>query len=219
MLVPVTHHAVPRRWHCALGIALAAGMGVLSPGVAPAAEAEPQVSAWTVVTRAVSAGSSDEAESDPQGYKVYSAFTLEAAVRRRLARRVALELTLRTESREVDRFTGAPEATRLGSVELLPVSLLLQYRRPAGSLRPYLGLGANLTVCWEKSGALDSSELSPSLAPAVQLGLDAGASQRAFFNVDVRWNPMRTNLTSDGVRVARLKVDGLALGLGVGLRF
>jgi len=189
-------------------------------GAAFAADPPDTRSPWSLVTRVLATGSSDEAESDPAGYKAFSAFTLEAAVRRDLASRVGIELSVRTESRELDFFaTPGAEATRLGSLELLPVNLTLQYRLAEGQWRPYVGAGLNVTVCWEKSGAVDSSDLSPSLAPALQLGMDIGTSSRASVNLDLRWNPLRTDLELDGARLARLKLDAATLGIGLAFRF
>lgn len=70
-----------------------------------------------------------------------------------------------------------------------------------------------------KAGALDSTELSPSLAPVVQLGADVRLAPRVVLNVDLKWTPWRTDLEADGVAVAHLQVDPLALGIGVGFRF
>jgi len=175
---------------------------------------------WTFTTHLVLTGSSDEAESDPEGYKVYSAIALDVAVQRRLGSRLAFEVSLRTESREVTVRGPDGEEAPLGSVEALPLSLLIQYRpRAGGSFRPYIGGGLNLTVVWEKAGALDSTDLSPSVSPAVQLGTDVRLSPRVFLNVDMKWNPWRTDLELEGKTLARLRIDPLALGVGVGFRF
>lgn len=173
---------------------------------------------WTFTSRIVATGSSDE--SDPPGYKVFSAITLEAGLRRTLSRLLAAELTVRTESREVDSLFPAGEDRRLGSLELLPLNLLLQLRLPThGSVHPYAGAGVNLTVAWEKSGALDSTDMAGSVGPAVQLGADFDLSSRALLNVELTWNRLRADLENGGVRLTRLKMDPLALGFGVGFRF
>jgi outer membrane protein len=86
------------------------------------------------------------------------------------------------------------------------------------TVRPYVGAGVNLTLCWEKSGALDDTQLSPSVSPAVQLGLDVALSRLLALNVDVRWNLLRTDGMERGARLARLEIDPLTLGLGVAIR-
>jgi outer membrane protein len=184
----------------------------LAPGLA---RAQSSTSPWTFATRAVMTGSSDPDRSDPKGYEFYSAFAIEAAVQRRLGSRFALETSLRTESREVT-FQDAPA----GSIEVLPVNVILQYRPPIGDrVRPYVGAGLNLSVVWEKAGALDSTDLAPSIAPAVQLGVDVRLTPRLFLNLDVRWHPWRTDVEADGETLARLQIDPLALGAGIGFRF
>jgi outer membrane protein W len=174
---------------------------------------------FIVRTRVVLSGSSDH--SEPDGYKVYSGVALEAGLDWAFHRLLALELTARTESREIDVATDvAGEDMRLGSVELLPVHLMLQVR-PAWwrAVHPYAGAGVNLTVAWEKSGALDSTELSPSVGPAVQLGSDFDLGSTLLFNLDLRWNLYRTDISNDGTRMARLTVDPISIALGVGARF
>jgi outer membrane protein len=165
-------------------------------------------------------GSSDETKSDPEGYKVYSAFTLDAAVQRRLGSRFAVEVSIRTESREVSLTSGSGEEAPIGSVEALPMTVLLQYRPTIGDrVRPYVGAGLNLTAVWEKAGALDSTDLSLSFVPAVQIGADVRLSPRVFLNLDLKWNPWRTDIDAEGSQIAHLQIDPLALAVGVGFRF
>lgn len=174
---------------------------------------------WTIRTRAVMSGSSDH--SEPDGYTVYSGIALEGAVGWAFHRIFALELAARTESREIDQATGPDsEDMRLGSVELLPVSLFVQVR-PAwwSRVHPYAGAGLNLTVAWEKSGMLDSTDLSPWVGPAIDLGADVDVASALFLNLDLRWNAYRTDVESEGRRMVRLQIDPISLGLGVGARF
>ena len=63
--------------------------------------------AWSFTTRVLATGSSDH--SEPDGFMVYSAFTLEAALRHTLSRSFAAELSIRTESREVDSLVTTGE--------------------------------------------------------------------------------------------------------------
>lgn len=173
---------------------------------------------WTFRARAVLTGNS--AESEPAGYDMYSGIALEVGLARRLARLLSLELDLRTESREVDYSVEGAERERLGSLELLPVSLFLQFR-PAGSgrLHPYAGGGVTFTTAWEKSGVLDSMDVKPHLGPAVDLGLDFDLSPTALLNFAVRWNGLTTDIENDGVRYTSITVNPITLGVGVGFRF
>lgn len=175
--------------------------------------------AWIFTTRLALSG--DSHESEPPDRQIYSGVALETAISRRLGRGLAAELTLRSESREVDILApDGGEATRLGSVELLPLTLALLYR-PAGdgSIHPYAGAGLNLTVCWEKSGALDSSDLTPALDPAIQAGVDFDLARSVLFNLGVRWNTYTADIETGGARVAEVAIDPLTFGCGVGFRF
>jgi outer membrane protein len=175
-------------------------------------------SGFTFRTRVVAAGSSDH--SDPPGYTVYSAFAVEAGFNWAPHPLFAVEIDARTESREVD--VASPiggEDVRLGSIELLPLNLLAQYRPlPGGALHPYVGAGVNLTTAWEKSGALDSTRITTGIGPAVQLGLDIDLSSSVLLNLDARWNLYRPKLENAGQHVATLKVDPISLGIGLGFR-
>ena len=173
---------------------------------------------WTFHTRAQISGQSHH--SDPAGYTVYSGIALGAALTGQVSRVVALELGVRTESREVDQATGTGPDLRLGSLEMVPITALVQWRPATGGrLHPYAGAGACLTLGWEKSGALDNLDVSPSFAPALQLGADWSLSERLVLNVDSKWNGLTTELSSGGNRLARIQIDPLTLGLGIGFRF
>ena len=203
------------RW---IGVVTAGALVGAAPTTLAAQDRASAGPAWTFTTRLLATGSSDE--SEPAGYKVFSAVTLEASLRRSFSRVVGAELTVRTESREVDSLVPTGEDRRLGSLELLPMSLLLQFRVPSGGkVHPYAGAGVNLTVAWEKSGALDSVDMPGSVGPAVQVGADWELSPRALVNLDLRWNTLRAKLENGGARLARLKVDPVSLGVGVGFRF
>jgi outer membrane protein len=204
-----------RQW---IGVVVVGFFGGIGPTLGAAQDRTSDSSSWTFVTRLVATGSSDE--SEPAGYKIYSAFTLEASLRRTFGRVVGAELTLRTESREVDSLVPAGEARRLGSLELLPASLLLHFRLPTGGkVHPYAGGGVNLTVAWEKSGALDSTDMAASVGPAVQVGTDWELSSRALLNLDLRWNKLTADLANGGTPLTKLKVDPVSIGVGVGFRF
>ena len=81
-----------------------------------------------------------------------------------------------------------------------------------GRVRPYAGVGANLTVFYEKSGALDSTDLTPGVGVALQFGTDIVLSRSAVFNLDVRWNQLETDLETSGSRIARLSINPMTIG-------
>ena len=174
---------------------------------------------WRFLTRFALSGTSDD--SDPAGITVYSGLSLEAALRRELGRGFAAELGMRSESREVDRDTGGGKPDPLGSLEVLPLTLLAQYRPALGDrFRPYAGAGVSLTTVWEKSGFLDTYDVDPHIGPVLQLGLDVAIGARAVLNADVRWNAYTARIVQEsGEEFAEVRIDPLTLGLGLGIAF
>lgn len=181
------------------------------------AQTPSQPRTWMLRTRAFITGGSHT--SNPARFKAYSGLGLEAAIDRVLSPAITISLVIRAESREIDSLAAAGPDSRLGSVELLPISLFAQYRPLRGSLQPYLGLGGNLTVAWEKTGRLDSLQVKPSLGAAIQAGVDVPIASRGVLNLDARWNTHRLQVDADDGRLFRLKIDPLTLALGVGLWF
>jgi outer membrane protein len=174
--------------------------------------------AWGFRTRVQASGSA--VGSEPVGYRVYSGITLGAALSRDLGRHFGVELAAATESREVNQAQIDGADLRLGSIELLPVNLLLQVRPGVGGrAHPYAGAGINLTVAWEKSGALDSQDVAPSIGPALQVGTDIDLAPSVLLNLDVRWNVLRTDIGPAGSGIATLKIDPMTFGVGLGFRF
>ncbi len=175
---------------------------------------------WMLRVRATLSGTSYG--SEPSGYKIYSGVALEAALTRRLGAMAALELSARTESREVTGPDVPGADSRLGSLELLPVTLLARWvprgRSPA-ALQPYVGAGAALTATWEKTGALDSTDVPARLAPALGVGADYALSPRTVLNLDVKWNALTARITHFRTPDPRVRIDPLTLGVGLGVRF
>jgi outer membrane protein W len=173
---------------------------------------------WWFHTRAIISG--DSHESAPANYKAYSGIAIEAALRRVLGARVAAELSLHTESREIDHLNPGAPADRLGSLEMLPATLVLLYRFwTGGSFHPYAGAGVTLTLTWEKSGVLDSLDVPAHFGPAVQLGFDKDLGRTVLFNFDLRWNTLQTDIENHGAQLAQIKIDPITLGAGIGFRF
>jgi len=172
---------------------------------------------WTIRSRALLVGAN--AESDPVGLDVYSAFTIEVDVSRRFGRHFAAELILTSASHEVTSTIDGMEVP-LGSVELLPPTLLAQYHfLPDARVHPYVGAGVNCSIFYEKSGALDSLDLATKVAPAAQAGMDVDLSDRMVLNLDAKWIWLETTVEDQGVTLAKLTIDPFILGVGVGFRF
>lgn len=191
---------------------------LLAPAIAGAQGGVPEGAAWAFRTRAVMTGVSDS--SEPEGYKVYSGFGIEANVTRTLTPLLALSWTVATVSREVELTTPSGTKVNLGSIELLPVDVLVQFHlRRGGRFHPYLGAGIDVTPFFEKSGALDSTDLTVGVGPVFEAGFDYDLSPRMVFNVDFRTARMKTDLQADGARVATLALHPSTFGAGVGFRF
>jgi outer membrane protein W len=195
---------------------LAVAASILPAGAI--AQASDDVGPWSSFVRGTISGTSYE--SEPDGYKLFSGIALEAGVRREVGELLAIEVGVRSESREV---TGPPDAgVALGGVEMIAVAPMLQWRprgRSAAPFQPYLGGGGVLTLTWEKSGALDSAGLSPQLDPAVQGGLDFAVTPRVALNLDARWHTLRVRIDDYATPAPVMKLDPLVLGLGVRVAF
>jgi outer membrane protein len=205
---------------CCPAAVAAAMLAASLPIVASAQPAPSSAGPWSIRTRVQLSGSSDLSEEE--GYRVYSGVPIEISVRRELGGRFGLEFSGALESREVD--VASPDGSdrvNLGSIQTLPINVLVQYyfRGDAARVRPYAGAGLNLTVFWEKSGALDSSDLSPGGGLALQVGTDIALSAAVVFNLDLKWNQLATDLELDGRTLARLSIHPLTFGAGFGFRF
>jgi outer membrane protein len=196
--------------------ALTFALLLLAPA-APAHLAAQSEHPWTLRTRALLVGAN--AESDPVGLDVYSAFTVEADISRRFGRHFAAELILASASHEVTSMVDGEEVP-LGSVELLPPTLLAQYHfLPDAKVHPYVGAGVNLSIFYEKSGDLDALDLATKVAPAAQAGVDVDLSDRMLLNFDLKWIWLKTTLENEGTSLAELTIDPFIIGAGVGFRF
>jgi len=175
--------------------------------------AQESVGPWSLVVRGTLSGSSYE--SSPDGFKVYSGVAIEGGARREVGGIFALELALRMESRE---FNGPPDGTdALGGFEVAALTPALLWRprgRSDAAFQPYVGVGAAISVVWEKDGALDSVDMSPELDPLVQIGLDFDVARRLAVNLDARWHTLGWTIDDYVSPSPTVKVDPLVLGLG-----
>ena len=87
----------------------------LMPAVAAARQGDGSDSDWRFLTRATL--SDDSHKSSPKSYEIHGGLSIEGALERNLGRLFAIEVSLRTESREVDGPGSLPEP-HLGSLEL-----------------------------------------------------------------------------------------------------
>jgi outer membrane protein W len=195
---------------------LALACALARPAVAQTSDSGTSV--WSVFVRATLSGNSGK--SDPSGYEIYSGLAFDAALERSLAHQLVAELSLRTESREVEGPKAPGVEHRLGSLDMLPVNLLLVWHPLVERdvrLRPYVGAGLNATVVWEKSGLLDSTHPPANFSPAFTLGADVVLSPRLVLSLDAKWHKMRVDLKGYSDPAPSVTLDPLALGLGIGV--
>lgn len=184
---------------------------------AGAAGAQGDGGPWTIATRAYMSGTS--AGSAPEGYEAYSAFGLEAALRRDLGGPFSLELVLCPQSREVEFTAGGEPAPNLGSLEILPVMLLAGWRAAGDGLRPYLGAGLALSVFWEKSGDLNSTDIPAAVGPVLQAGAEFPLSPRLSGSVELKLHGLTADVTGLEPGPVELRLHPSLLSAGVGYRF
>jgi outer membrane protein len=117
---------------------------------------------------------------------------------------------------------GGP--TRIGTFKHLPPVLTAKYNfLPNGSFRPYIGVGANLTLIMDVNlnvptvGALKLSQ--PSVGPAVQAGFDYRIAGNWFVNGDFKYVWLHSDVTLNGTTISTVHADPLLSGVGIAYRF
>lgn len=139
-----------------------------------------------------------------------------------LGKHVAAELILTYPQKHDVEVSG----TEIGSFKHLPPVLSLQYHfAPEATVRPYVGVGANLTIISNVDlavpgvGALDLE--STSVGVAAQGGLDIKLGPKVFLNADVKYVTLGSDvmLAASGTKVSAVKINPWLIGFGLGYRF
>lgn len=113
------------------------------------------------------------------------------------------------------------DGTSIGTFKHLPPSLLLQYHfTPTAPLKPYVGAGINYTTISKVrllngQGSLEHD----SVGLVLQAGADYAIDKQWSLNFDIKKAQLRSDVMIGGVKVSRVKVDPLMIGVGVGYRF
>ncbi len=133
---------------------------------------------------------------------------------------IAAELVLTYPQQHDVELNGS----KIGTFKHLPPTLLAQYHfLPAGVIRPYVGVGANLTLISDVDirvanvGALDLE--SSSVGAAAQIGADIKLMPGKFLNVDVKKVMIGSDVTLGSSKVSAVKVDPILVSIGLGIRF
>lgn len=151
---------------------------------------------------------------------------------------IAAELILGTTRHTVNTKSsnltavGLPNGVNvdLGSVWLLPPTLMAQYHVYAGDVfKPYVGAGVNYTIFHsEKAGdVVHNIKYKNNFGYAFQIGFDIDINDTFFINLDVKKIFLKTDVTVDASNLAGgpldipadVTIDPLLLGFGVGMRF
>lgn len=181
-----------------------------------ATSAVAQDKAWQIRARGLLIA--PNASSTPTGLDVKANAVAEVDITRFIGKKFALELVLGTSSQEVTAKTGNTVSS-LGMVSHLPPTLTFQFRPvPTGAFQPYLGAGGNLTYFYAKSGDLENLDLSTSIGYAFQGGADFALGGGAYFNLDVKYVNIQTDVKSGATKAYELKINPLLIGVGVGIR-
>ena len=119
----------------------------------------------------------------------------------------------------------------IGSFKHLPPTLTAKYTfNPTGMVRPYVGVGVNLTLIMNVDITVPAA-LSPtgqdlklsldnhSIGAAAQAGMDIKLAEHWFANIDAKYVQLRTDVKAGTLKVSTVKVDPWLLGVGVAYRF
>ncbi len=142
---------------------------------------------------------------------------------------IAAELILATTIHQASVVGSTLGNVDLGTVRLLPPTLMLQYHLlPKGDISPYVGVGVNYTIFYDKSGGIGNSAVNVSsidysngFGYGFQLGVDMKIDDKWHLNADMKKIFLSTdiNLNKGAVKVNNADVDPWIIGIGVGYTF
>lgn len=164
------------------------------------------------------------------GLSIDSSIVPELDISYFFTRNIAVELILGVTPHDVNGGGPTLAGDQIGSVWLLPPTLLLQYHFDAGrGIKPYVGAGVNYTFFYNESsgtshlGPLSNFTLSDNWGWALQAGVDIPLGRNWFFNIDVKRIWLDTNAKVDvgglGRVTADVTIDPWLIGVGVGYKF
>ena len=136
----------------------------------------------------------------------------------------AAELILGVTPHDVTAVGTALGDVDLGDVTLLPPTLTAQYHfSPGEAFSPYVGIGVNFTHFFDADfpagGPVTSIDYDESFGLAFQAGADFALDEDWFFNVDLKYIDIETDVLINGAIAADVTIDPFVFGLGFGRRF
>lgn len=137
----------------------------------------------------------------------------------------AAELVLATAPHDVMAINTSMGAVDVGSIWLLPPTLVLQYHpAPMARLQPYVGAGVNLTFFYNEDvpgDVVTEVDYDTAAGFALQGGIDIPMGHEGWLlNLDVKKVFLNTDVTlNNEAMVADVDIDPWLFGAGVGFRF
>ena len=157
---------------------------------------------------------------------VDDAYTLDVDVSYFFTPNIALELTATYAQHDVTAEGTALGNIDLGSLDLLPPTLTLQYHfMPEKQFRPYIGAGASYVLIPDEDPGPVATSIdydNGNFGFALQAGFDYFFTKNWALNVDVKkvWVSVDANVHALGTTVSTsVDVDPWLIGIGIGYRF
>lgn len=191
----------------------------------PVTPAQAQDGAWQFRLRGIAIVPDESAEIDPINgdVDIDTAIMPELDISYLFNPNVSAELILATAEHEVTAIGTDAGDVDVGSVWLLPPTLLVQYRpAPEAVVRPYLGAGVNLTLFYNEDvpgTVVTDADYDTSVGFAVQGGADIPLGEGDWFvNLDVKKIFINTDVALNGGSInADVDINPWVFGAGVGI--
>lgn len=139
---------------------------------------------------------------------------------------ISTELVLATAKHKVAATGTVLGRVPLGSVWLLPPTLVLQYHfLPTKRIDPYIGVGVNYTNFYSVNSGPVASHISyqNSWGPAIDIGTDIRLKNNWFLNVNAKkvWIDSRVSVSAPGLPGinTKVKINPYLVSIGIGYRF
>lgn len=147
---------------------------------------------------------------------------------------ISAELDLGLPYKHTISGAGAIEGTgKLGTVEVLPPTILAQYRffTPAAKWRPYVGLGATyayfqkargsaqMTAITNTGGPATTFKIDNKMAATLQVGLAMAINERWYADLALTKTYLKTVVRYSTGQTQDMKLDPLGVNFGIGYKF
>lgn len=137
---------------------------------------------------------------------------------------IALELIAAISPHDVKAKGTSLGSVELGSVWVLPPTLLLQYHHPfSNGFKPYIGAGFNYTFFLNEDapgGTVTKVDYDNTVGWALQIGADYMLTEHWLVNLDVKKLFLSTDVSLNGGAIkADVTIDPWIVGAGLGYRF